>query len=62
MPSCSPVLAYNALLGGVFWALLTPFRILFRMSQVPEPTKEVEHALEILHDAEARDEADQKAK
>lgn len=47
-----PVRIYDRILGGVFAILLAPFRLLFRKAHVPDPIEEVEHALEILHEAE----------
>jgi hypothetical protein len=42
-------------LGAVIWVLLAPFRLFFRKAHIPEPIEEVEHALEILHDAEEKE-------
>ena len=50
-----PVRLYDLVLGAVFWVLLSPFRLFFKKAHLPEPIEEVEHALEILHDAEERD-------
>jgi tellurite resistance protein TerC len=50
-----PVRIYDLVLGSLFWIILTPFRLLFRKAELPLPTEEVEHSLEILHDAEARE-------
>ena len=50
-----PVRLYDFLLGGIFWVLLSPFRLFFKKAHIPEPVEEVEHALEILHDAEERE-------
>lgn len=50
-----PVRLYDFLLGGIFWVLLSPFRLFFRKAHLPEPIEEVEHALEILHEAEERE-------
>jgi predicted tellurium resistance membrane protein TerC len=46
---------YWALRVGIFWVLLSPFRLFFKKAHIPEPIEEVEHALEILHDAEERE-------
>ncbi|TAE74377.1 MAG: DUF475 domain-containing protein [Verrucomicrobia bacterium] len=50
-----PVRAYDFLLGGLFSILLFPFRAFFKKARVPDPIAEVEHAVEIIHDAERRD-------
>lgn len=50
-----PVRLYDATLGAVLWMLLSPFRLLFRKARLPLPTEEVEHALEILHEAEGHE-------
>ena len=42
-------------LGAVIWVLLSPFRLFFRKAHLPQPVEEVEHALEILHEAEERE-------
>jgi len=50
-----PVRLYDATLGAVLWVLLSPFRLLFRKARLPLPAEEVEHALEILHEAEGHE-------
>lgn len=50
-----PVRIYDLVLGSLFWVILTPFRLLFRKAELPLPIEEVEHSLEILHDAEVRE-------
>jgi hypothetical protein len=40
---------------GIFWVLLSPFRLFFKKAHIPEPVEEVEHALEIIHEAEERE-------
>ena len=50
-----PVRLYDMTLGAIIWVLLAPFRLFFKTAHIPEPIEEVEHALEILHDAEERD-------
>lgn len=53
-----PVRVYDFILGGIFWVLLAPFRLFFKKAHLPEPVEEVEHALEILHDAEEKEAKD----
>jgi len=50
-----PVRLYDLTLGVVIWTVLAPFRMLFRKAHLPQPVEEVEHALEILHEAEERE-------
>jgi len=50
-----PVRFYDLVLGGVFWVLLSPFRLFFKKAHLPEPIEEVEHALEIIHESEERE-------
>ncbi len=50
-----PVRIYDFTLGAVIWALLAPFRVLFRKASLPLPAQEVEHAAEILHEAGERE-------
>jgi hypothetical protein len=47
-----PLRAYDLVLGGLFWVLFAPFRWLRKSSATPDPTEEVEHALEIIEEAE----------
>ncbi len=47
-----PLRGYDLVLGGVFWVLFAPFRLLRKSSETPDPTEEVEHALEIIGEAE----------
>jgi YkoY family integral membrane protein len=51
----APVRLYDMTLGAVIWVLLAPFRLFFKKAHIPEPIEEVEHALEILHDAEEQE-------
>jgi YkoY family integral membrane protein len=51
----APVRLYDMTLGAVIWVLLAPFRLFFKKAHLPEPVEEVEHALEILHDAEEKE-------
>lgn len=51
----APVRLYDVTLGAVIWVLLSPFRLFFRKAHLPQPVEEVEHALEILHEAEERE-------
>lgn len=51
----APVRLYDATLGAILWVLLAPFRLFFRKAHLPLPVEEVEHALEIIHDAEERE-------
>lgn len=55
-----PVRIYDFTLGAVIWALLAPFRVLFRKASLPLPAHEVEHAAEILHEAGERETKDSK--
>lgn len=50
-----PVRLYDRILGAVFWVLLSPFRLFFKKAHLPEPIEEVEHALEIIQEAEERE-------
>jgi len=50
-----PLVFRGLALGGIFWVLLAPFRLIFKTAHIPEPVEEVEHALGILHDAEERE-------
>jgi tellurite resistance protein TerC len=54
-----PVRIYDVVLGAVFFVLLFPLRIFRKKSHLPDPSEEVEHALEIIHEAE-REEAARK--
>lgn len=54
-----PVRIYDKVLGAVFTVLLFPLRIFRKKSHLPNPSEEVEHALEIIHESE-RDEAARK--
>lgn len=56
----APVRLYDMTLGAVIWVLLAPFRLVFKKAHLPLPTEEVEHAFEILHDAEEAEEAKKK--
>ena len=47
-----PVQLYDTVLGAVFAILLFPITFLFRKAHIPDPTEEVEHAIEIIHEAE----------
>lgn len=47
-----PLRAYDVVLGAVFGVLFAPFRWLRKSSETPDPTEEVEHALEIIGEAE----------
>jgi tellurite resistance protein TerC len=50
-----PVKIYDVVLGAVFSVLLFPFRLFRKSSHLPDPTEEVEHALEIIHESERRE-------
>ncbi len=50
-----PVRIYDMTLGAVVWTVLAPFRLFFRKAQLPLPAQEVEHAAEILHEAQERE-------
>ena len=52
-----PIRIYDVILGAVFFVLLYPFRLFRKSSHLPDPTEEVEHALEIIHDSERREAA-----
>jgi len=54
-----PVRIYDLVLGAVFAILLFPLRLFRKKSHLPDPAEEVEHALEIIHEAE-REEAARK--
>lgn len=58
----APVVAYEWLLGGVFFVILFPFRALFRKAHIPVPVEEVEHALEIIHDSEVQEADESRAR
>ena len=47
-----PLRAYDLVLGAVFSVLFAPFRWLRKSSETPDPTEEVEHALQIIGEAE----------
>ena len=47
-----PLRGYDIVLGGIFAVLLFPLKFLFRKAHLPEPSEEVEHAFEILREAE----------
>jgi hypothetical protein len=48
----APLRGYDLALGAVFWVLFAPLRWLRKSSATPVPTEEVEHALEIIEEAE----------
>lgn len=50
-----PVRAYDLVLGAVFKVLFFPFRIFRKSAHLPDPTEEVEHALEIIHESEQKE-------
>lgn len=54
-----PVRIYDVALGAVFSVLFFPLRVFRKKSHLPDPAEEVEHALEIIHEAE-REEAARK--
>jgi YkoY family integral membrane protein len=49
-----PVRVYEVMIGSAFHVLFVPFQWLFKRLQLPEPASEVEHAEEILHEADTR--------
>lgn len=50
-----PIRIYDVILGAVFFVLFYPFRLFRKTSHLPDPTEEVEHALEIIHESERRE-------
>jgi tellurite resistance protein TerC len=52
-----PLRWYDLALGAVFAVILAPFRLLRKSSDTPDPTEEVEHALEILEQADRSEHA-----
>jgi tellurite resistance protein TerC len=55
-----PIRAYDVVIGGLFSVILFPFQALFRKAHLPEPSAEVEHAMEIIHESEKREAAERR--
>ena len=49
-----PVRVYEVVIGSVFHVLFVPFQWVFSRLRIPEPADEVEHADEILHEADRK--------